>query len=414
MNGASLTSRLLAWPQPLLRYRTALLAAAAVLVWLLLRFALGYPPGAFAWAGDSQVGAGAPSELVVDHNGGYDGTYVYRLTLDPFTTKVTEHGITLDRPGYRQQRIMTALLANLVTRLPGVSPGVALIVIDALAVIVAIVAGIALAEQLGRGIGAGLLLALPACIPVSLSADLTEPVAWAGLLCGIIAARRSRWMWAGVAFTVAVLARETAAVVVAGYVVASLVELRQRPFGRLKGRIWLALPVVVELAWQLRLWAVWGKLPALTGFANTVVERQSPQATSLRTQGTSHEFPLFGIVRTFMNGFVTGDHRYPLIGLTYVVERCVLVALIVTAGWLLVSRRVRIGPALTIGWTLAALVVLLMSGWVDDIQFLRPAMEVWGLSVFVLIQTRYRWSRRLLVAVAAVVAWGALFALIRS
>lgn len=395
-------------------WRIAALATGGLLVWLLLRFALGFPPGAFPWAGNHFVGSGAPSELVINDNGGYDGQFVYRLTLDPFTTDVTGHGITFDRPGYRQQRIMSALLAHCIQLLPGISPAVAIIVVNGIAVIVAVVAGVVLAEQLGRGWRSGLLLALPACLPISMSADLTEPVAWAGVLCGVLAARRSNWLAAAVAFTVAVLARETTAVFVAGYIISGLLELRARPRASLIGRLWLAIPVVVETAWQLRLWAVWGKVPALTGLGNTVVDTTGVDPNNARSAGTTQGVPFLGIGRTFLNGFVNGDDRYPVLGLTYVIERCVLVALIVTAGWLLGTRRVRIGSALTIAWVLAALIALSMSGWIDDIQFLRPTMEVWGLSVFVLLHTRFRWSRRLLMAVAAVVAWSTVFALIRS
>jgi hypothetical protein len=411
MNAAIVKARLTPALQLPQRWRIPIVAAAAVLGWLLLRFALGYPPGAFPWAGDNHVGPGAPSELVVDHNGSYDGLYVYRLTIEPFTTHANGYGIQLDLPGYRQQRIMTALLAHIVQMAPWISPALAIIVVNGIAIVVAIVAGVGLAGQIGRGTAAGVLLALPACIPVSVAADLTEPVAWAGVLCGIWAARRGRWMWSSVAFTVAVLARETTSVVVAGYVLYSLTRL-VKPAGREQAaRLWLALPVVVETAWQLRLLAVWGKLPALTGFSNTVVAQHGQPANHV--VGLSH-YPVVGIVHTFLNGFVAGDDSRPAIGFTYVVERCVLVALIGTAGWLLISRRVKIGPELTIAWGFAAALALSMSGWVDDIQFLRPTMEVWGLSVFAILQTRYRWSSILLRSVAVVLVWSGLFALIRS
>lgn len=412
MSGMLLTARVSA-ERIAQRWRLPLLAAAGVLAWILLRFLLGYPPGAFPWAGETFTNSNAPSELVINKESGYDGQFVYRLALDPFTTHVTGHGITFDRPAYRQQRIMTALLAHVLHWVPGISPAIALIVVNGVAVVVAIVAGTALANQIGRGVRAGLLLALPGCLPVSMAADLTEPVAWAGILCGIVAASRGKWMSAGIAFTVAVLARETAAVVVAGYLVASLLAARHQAVRSLRDRLWLLLPVVVETVWQIRLWAVWGNLPVLSGFSNTVVDRTGGASHNIRAQGTSHAFPLFGIARTFLNGFVRGDDRYPVIGLTYVIERAILLALIGAAAWLLATRRVRIGAALTVSWGLAVLVPLSMSGWIDDIQFLRPAMEAWGVSVFVLLHVRARWARRLLVAVAGVIAWSAAYALIR-
>ena len=402
-----------AWRRLPRAWQIAALAAAGVSTWLVLRFLLGYPPGAFPWAGTDFTGPNAPHELVTNQGSGYDGQFVYRLTIDPFTTQVTGHGITFDRPAYRQQRIMTALLAHVAHWVPGISPAIALIIVNGLAIVVAVVAGMALAAQIGRGARAGLLLALPGCLPVSLSADLTEPVAWAAVLCGVLAVRRGRWMWAAIAFTVAVLARETTGLFVAGYLFATLLALRREPGRVLRPRLALLLPVAVETAWQIRLWAVWGNLPVLSGFSNTVAESTGGQRPDVRAAGASHTFPLLGIARTFLNGFVRGDDRYPVIGLTYVIERCVLVLLIGAAGWLLASRRVRIGASLTVAWILAALIPLSMSGWVDDIQFLRPSMEVWGLSVFVLLHTRYRWSRWLLMSVVGVVAWSSVYALIR-
>src|SRR5215813_2420377 len=54
----------------------------------------------------------APNSLVISKNsGGYDGQFYYRLALDPFTSKRTDFGITLDNPSYRHQRILYPFLA---------------------------------------------------------------------------------------------------------------------------------------------------------------------------------------------------------------------------------------------------------------------------------------------------------------
>ena len=392
-------------------------AVVLVGVWVATRLAAGFPPGLWPSAGSDYVGPNAPRELVVRQgNGGYDGQFVYRLAIEPFTTAVTGHGITLYQPGYRQQRIMTALLAHVVAGVPGISTGVAIIIVNAVAMVVALIAGVRLAESFNFDWRWGALLAMPACLPASLALDLTEPVEWAGVLCAILAARRGRWLFAGIALTVAVLARETAGAIVAGYVVESIVLIPRRRETPEWARAWLLLPVVVETAWQIRLWTVWGSIPALTGFDNTVVNR-SPSGVAVdqvRAAGASHEVPLLGIARTFLNGFVTGDTSRPALGITYVVERAVLVLLIGTALWFLVTRRARIGVALTVAWILAAGVALSMSGWVDDIQFLRPTMEVWALSVLVVLHNRSRWSLLLLRAAVAVVCWQVVFGLIRS
>lgn len=51
-----------------------------------------------------------PRNLVVVKKSGYDGQFYYRFSLNPFTSKKTEFGITLDAPPYRHQRIIYPIL----------------------------------------------------------------------------------------------------------------------------------------------------------------------------------------------------------------------------------------------------------------------------------------------------------------
>src|SRR5215475_7160687 len=55
--------------------------------------------------------AAVPPDLPLLRNEGYDGQFYYRLALDPFTSKPTDFGITLDAPLYRHQRILYPLMA---------------------------------------------------------------------------------------------------------------------------------------------------------------------------------------------------------------------------------------------------------------------------------------------------------------
>ncbi len=61
----------------------------------------------FVIAGGQNVDASkVPAGLTVIPNiGGYDGIWFYRLAIDPFTRVQAAHGIRLDNPAYRQQRI---------------------------------------------------------------------------------------------------------------------------------------------------------------------------------------------------------------------------------------------------------------------------------------------------------------------
>jgi hypothetical protein len=290
---------------------------------------------------------------------------------------------------------MTALLARIISFVPGISTGVALIIVNACAVMVAVLAGVELAQDLGRRPVWGALLALPAALPASFALDLTEPVAWAGVLVGLLAVRRRAWGWATVALTVAVLARETAGVVVFGLAIESGVLLaRRRAVTRFPLRL-LAIPVVVASAWQLWLWHTWGTLPLTQGLA-TVNVGSVQHAVTDRTGTGGSAIPVYGIAKTFLSGLATGDTSNLARGVSYLIERLSLVALLATSGWLLATRRVRAGLAVTTAWIVAAAVALTVSAWVVDVQFLRAAMEAAGLSVFVLLQYRSRLTNAVL------------------
>jgi hypothetical protein len=385
-------------------WKTAILATEAVVVYIALRLLIVGGPGAFPAAGRWRVGPGAPDELKVYPRLGYDGQFVYRLALDPFTTRVWAHGMKLDLPAYRQQRIMTALLGHVVAWLPGISTGVALIVVNGLAVVVAVVAGVWIADDLGRRAGWGWLLAVPACLSASLAADLTEPVAWAAVLVGLVAIRQGRWAWAAAAFTVAMLARETSAIVVAGLAIESIVLLIRSRFREDLARLWLAMPILIETAWQARLWQVWGTVPALSGLRNT--------GAGSPLHGTSR-WPLVGILDNFFAPGRPGKAIDPVLAVSNVCERFVLAALLLAAGWALVTKRARPGLAITTGWSLAAALALSLRAWQTDIQFLRAAMEAWGLSILVLMTMPTRWATYTLVAGAVVTGWVAIYFLPR-
>jgi hypothetical protein len=385
-------------------WKTAILATDAVVVYIALRLLIVGGPGAFPAAGRWRVGPGAPDELKVYPRLGYDGQFVYRLALEPFTTHMWGHGMKLDLPAYRQQRIMTALLGHVVAWLPGISTGVALIIVNGLAVVVAVVAGVRLAADFGRHPVWGWTLALPACLPASLAADLTEPVAWAAVLVGLLAVRRARWGWVAAAFTVALLARETSATVVAGFTLESLVVLGRSRFRSDLGRLWLAVPILIETAWQAWLWHVWGNVPALAGVRNT--------SAGSEAHGISR-WPVLGILRNFFAPGRVGRPTDAVLAVSNVGERFVLLGLIVVAGWALVTRRARLGLGLTLAWGFAAGLALTIRVWQTDIQFLRAAMEAWGMSIFVLMTVRTRWATHLLVAAAVVTGWVAIYFLPR-
>src|SRR5262249_9235466 len=76
-------------------------------------FRSGFNASSFVTAGATFCNpALAPNSLVISKNsGGYDGQFYYRLALDPFTSKRTDFGVTLDIPSYRHQRILYPFMA---------------------------------------------------------------------------------------------------------------------------------------------------------------------------------------------------------------------------------------------------------------------------------------------------------------
>jgi ABC-type multidrug transport system fused ATPase/permease subunit len=260
-------------PRPAVSSRQVVLVALALVVgFVFVRLVLATSVAGFTVAGDRFVDpALTPERLPVTHeSGGYDGQFVYRLALEPWTQQRTDYGITLDNPAYRQQRIATPALAWAVGLLPGVSTVLALLLVNVAALTVAAAFAVRLAVALGRHPLTGLVLAVPAGMPISLGRDLTEPVAWAAVLAGLWYARQQRWPATAAALTVAVLARETSLVVVAGLVAAQLWRLLCRdPRGNRRALAWLAVPAVTAVAWQLVLLRAWGVLPVRSGGATS-------------------------------------------------------------------------------------------------------------------------------------------------
>jgi hypothetical protein len=368
----------------------ALVALALVVAFVLVRLVLATSLGGFAVAGERFVDPVlTPDRLpVTSESGGYDGQFVYRLALEPWTDEPTAYGITLDNPAYRQQRIATPVLAWTVGLLPGVSTLLALLLVNVAALTVAALYATRLAVLLGRRPLTGLVLALPAGMSISLGRHLNEPVAWAAVLAGLWYARQRRWGPAAAALTVAVLARETSLVVVAGLAAAELWRLLSRgPGGDRRALAWLALPAAAAAAWQLVLLQVWGVLPVRSGSSTNL--GGVPVLTVLDTLAADVPGP------AVLTVLVTA-------------ERVGVLALFGYVAWALATRRAGVTGGEATAWALSVLVAVAVAGWTTDVQFLRAANEAIGLSVLVALSDRRsrpgRWALLLAAAMACGVA----------
>ena len=376
-------------PRPAVSSRQVVLVALAlVLGFVLVRLVLATSVAGFTVAGDRFVDpALTPDRLpVTQESGGYDGQFVYRLALEPWTQQRTDYGITLDNPAYRQQRIATPALAWAVGLLPGVSTALALLLVNVAALTVAAAFAVRLAVALGRHPVAGLVLAVPAGMPISLGRDLTEPVAWAAVLAGLWYARQQRWPATAAALTVAVLARETSLVVVAGLAAAQLWRLLSGdPRGNRGALAWLAVPAVTAVAWQLVLLRAWGVLPVRSG-----------GTTSFAGQ------PVLRVLDTLAAG-VPGP---PVLTAVVTAERVGVLALFGYAAVALATRRAGATGGEAVAWALSVLMALAVAGWTSDVQFLRAANEAIGLSVLVALADRRSRSGRWALLLAAAMTCG--------
>jgi hypothetical protein len=189
------------------------------------------------------------SEGDPDGTEGYDGQFAYYIARDPLNG--WQH---CDVPAYRYQRILYPLLAWALALgqedlIPYTLP---------LLNVVALGAGTWLTERILRhykqsrwyaltyGLYAGQLM--------SVRLNVHEPLSYALVQAAILATERDRWRWGILFFTLAALAKETALVFVAGYLLFLLARRQWRHFAGLA--LGVGLPF---LAWQGLLWAWLGR-----------------------------------------------------------------------------------------------------------------------------------------------------------
>lgn len=202
---------------------------------------------------------------------GYDGQFYYAMSLDPFSTAKTTHGVTFDNPAYRHQRIGYPVLCHLVSfGRPEALPW-AMIGVNLFWMFVVGWVGGRFAVSAGFNWRWGLLAGLWPGFLVSLGRDLTETQETALLLVGLLAWGAGRHGWGAIIFSAAILSRETAILVpfaIGIYQLGLLIFGRKtaapadasapRQAGRVRPIIWLFLPAAVFAGWQLWLHHIYG------------------------------------------------------------------------------------------------------------------------------------------------------------
>jgi hypothetical protein len=187
---------------------------------------------------------------------GYDGQFAYQIALRPLAAAPY-----LDVPAYRYQRILYPMLARLLALgRPGLIPW-ALIGVNVAAIGFGTWATERLLVDLGASRWYALVYGLYAAQLLALRDDLNEPLAQALVMWAMLAwARERRWL-AVVAFGLAALAKETALVFLAAYL---LYALQRRAW---RWTIALGMGAIPFVAYQLLLWSWLGEFGVGSGGA---------------------------------------------------------------------------------------------------------------------------------------------------
>jgi hypothetical protein len=265
--------------------------------------------------------------------------------------------VELDSPPYRQQRVAVPVVVWALHGVTGLSHALLLLLLNLAAVVALSAVGAVLAGRLGRHALWGVAVALSPGVLVSLARDLNEPLAALALLGGLALWTGGRWRLALLPFCVAVLARETTLVVLAGLGVWTLVELARDRAWRthLPRAAGLLLPLAVVLAWQRHLASVWDKGP-------------------LQANNGNVDAPLVGVVRHLFRGLGdTSPVRDALLTHIWIAER---VTLLVGLAYLLVRlSRSAAQPGIRAGFVAATVLAVSVQRWNTDVQFWRVANE---------------------------------------
>ena len=324
------------------------------------------------------------SLFVFPHSSGYDGQFYWRLAADPTNVHLARHlGVALDVP-IRLNRLGYPALGWLVAGGDRAGVPTSLVVVNALALLPWCASAW---RRPGNG-GCRRSGAHAARGPGSvgaLSRDLTEVVSTTLVVAGMLAMRRRSWGLAALAWTGAVLTRETSAVVVVAFATVAVYEVARRRRSPDRTDWAWVVPLVVAAGWQQLMHHVIGTYP-LTSSSNCCV---GP--------------PVVGLVQSVHGWFAPG-------GVVQLAKGSILVLQVVAGAVLVVialsTRADRRRPAEVLALVLATVVVLLGSRnpWAANLD-LRLATDAMAIAWLLLLDAGdLRKLRQALVVNAPVVA----------
>ena len=363
--------------------------AAALLVMLLYGgfvslylYKANWDPSRLIVAGDYFVEmAEAPESLrILKNSYGYDGQFVYRFALDPFTDEQTKFGITIDSPAYRHQRVMLPLLAWV---LSGGNTGLvtwAILLVNIVCVGFVAFAGGTLARSVQLHSLTGVVIALYPGMLLSMARSLTEITAIGFVCLSLVLYQRKSWMAAGIMLSIAVLARETSIIFAAAIGLAWLAAWRRPQEFRIAWVVY-ALPLATFILWQYWLYSNWGASPLFMQRSGRLV---APFTAFWQFWQESFEF----------------RHSYQVV---FFLE-CLYLALL--GLMTLLALRSPAPVALRLAWLVFAVIAFSLGHgvWVEDWSYLRVMTDYGVFALLILLYAR-SWLRYP-AYVVTVLTWG--------
>ncbi len=268
-----------------------------------------YNPSFYVTAGSRFADpARVPAGVLVQDNDGYDGQFFYRFALDPFTSAVTDFGITLEKPAYRHQRILYPLLVwALSLGSPALIPWM-MLGVNLFGLCVIGWLGGAYAQSLKRHALWGLAIPFYPGFILTLTRDLAEIVAISFLLGSLLLLKRNRHILAVILICLAALARETVLLVAVGALLAYVATWSRRDGALREGTMmwgYFAAPVAVILFWQTALFYNWGAFPVSGGGGSIGVPFAGFVSFLLETaQLQTRQMSVWFVELVFIIGFV--------------------------------------------------------------------------------------------------------------
>lgn len=299
---------------------------------------------------------------------GYDGQAYFVLSLSPFLKDPAPLGFRFDNQALRQQRILYPLTVHLFAWGNSSRTAWAMIIVNIMAVGAMVVFAARIFQRMGKPPWLSLLVGFYPGLAVSVPRGLTEPFALMWIVAAIYLWKRQPWT-AGGLLGLAVLTRETALLVAAGFGCAWLWGLYKKASETPSARIW-AVPLAVYLLWH--------------GFLYFWVPDATVAAAALSGMG----WPLTGLYRALIK-LMTHPGPQELFFLFFIIM--VLVWQFLVAG----LSKTKAHPLFS-AWILYG-VLLSMAGldiWDNSPGLLRVAGE-WCLAGLLLVagSTFTRWKR---------------------